>query len=60
MPDGYELLKNFTRGAAIDESALRAFVATLPLPPEARTRLAALRPTDYLGLAAELALALPE
>jgi adenylosuccinate lyase len=60
VPDGYELLKNFTRGAMIDESALRAFVATLPLPPEARTRLAALRPTDYVGLAAELALALPE
>jgi adenylosuccinate lyase len=59
VPDGYELLKTFTRGAAVDESALRAFVATLPLPPEARTRLAALRPADYVGLAAELALDLP-
>ena len=59
-PDGYELLKNFTRGAAIDESALRAFVATLSLPPDARARLAALRPADYIGLAAELALALPD
>jgi adenylosuccinate lyase len=60
VADGYELLKNFTRGAAIDESALRAFVATLPLPPEARARLAALRPADYIGLAAELTLALPD
>ena len=60
VPDGYELLKNFTRGTAVNESALRAFVATLPLPPDARTRLAALRPADYIGLAAELALALPD
>ena len=59
VPDGYELLKNFTRGAAIDEGAVRAFIATLPLPAEARVRLAALKPVDYIGLAAELALALP-
>ena len=60
VPDGYELLKNFTRGAAINEAAVRSFIATLPLPADARTRLAALRPADYLGLAAELALALPD
>jgi adenylosuccinate lyase len=60
VPDGYELLKNFTRGAAIDEGAVRAFIATLPLPAEARARLAALKPADYIGLAAELALALPD
>ena len=60
VPDGYELLKQFTRGTAIDEAALRAFVATLPLPPEARARLAALRPAGYLGLAAELATDLPD
>jgi adenylosuccinate lyase len=60
VPDGYELLKTFTRGAAIDEAAVRAFIATLPLPADARSRLAALRPADYLGLAAELALALPD
>jgi len=60
VPDGYELLKNFTRGAGVDEGAVRAFIATLPLPAEARTRLAALKPVDYVGLAAELALALPD
>jgi adenylosuccinate lyase len=59
VPDGYELLKNFTRGAAIDEGAVRAFISTLPLPAEAHARLAALKPVDYIGLAAELALALP-
>ncbi|MGH8252590.1 MAG: adenylosuccinate lyase [Steroidobacteraceae bacterium] len=60
VPDGYELLKNFTRGTAIDAGAVRAFVDTLPLPDDARARLAALQPADYLGLAAELALALPD
>jgi adenylosuccinate lyase len=60
VPDGYELLKNFTRGAKIDAAALRAFVASLPLPEAERTRLAALQPSGYLGLAAELALDLPD
>ena len=59
VPDGYELLKKFTRGAAIDAAALREFVAGLPLPAAERARLAALRPADYLGLAVELALDLP-
>jgi hypothetical protein len=39
---------------------LRAFVASLPLPEAERTRLAALQPSGYLGLAAELALDLPD
>ncbi|MDE2219805.1 MAG: adenylosuccinate lyase [Gammaproteobacteria bacterium] len=60
VPDGYELLKQFTRGAAIDAAALRQFVAGLPLPAAERARLAALTPADYVGLAPELALDLPE
>ncbi len=60
VPDGYELLKGFTRGATVDAAVLREFVAALPLPAAERTRLAALRPADYLGLAAELTLDLPE
>ena len=60
VPDGYELLKSFTRGATIDATALRTFVAGLPLPEAERARLAALRPNEYLGLAAELTLDLPE
>jgi adenylosuccinate lyase len=55
IPNGYEKLKDFTRGQAIDTAAYRAFVATLPLPDEQRARLAALRPADYVGLAARLA-----
>ena len=60
VPNGYELLKIFTRGETIDASALRKFVGGLPLPESERTRLAALRPADYVGLAAELALDLPD
>jgi adenylosuccinate lyase len=55
VPDGYELLKDFTRGQAVDADALRRFVARLPLPEAERTRLAALKPADYVGLAAQLA-----
>jgi adenylosuccinate lyase len=57
VPDGYELLKDFTRGRRIDQTLYREFVASLPLPEEARARLAALRPADYTGLAAQLATA---
>jgi adenylosuccinate lyase len=55
VPNGYELLKDFTRGQAVDADALRRFVARLPLPEAERTRLAALKPADYVGLAAQLA-----
>ncbi|HEY4974003.1 MAG TPA: adenylosuccinate lyase, partial [Steroidobacteraceae bacterium] len=55
IANGYELLKEFTRGRSIDAAALRAFVATLPLPEAERARLAALAPPQYLGLAAILA-----
>jgi adenylosuccinate lyase len=55
VANGYELLKDFTRGQSIDAAALRSFVATLPLPEAERGRLAALAPAQYLGLAASLA-----
>ncbi len=60
VPNGYELLKEFTRGTKIDASALRAFVSGLPLPEGERARLAALRPAEYVGLAAELTLDLSD
>ncbi len=52
---GYEQLKDLTRGQRIDAAALAEFIDTLPLPPAARQRLVALRPADYVGLAAQLA-----
>lgn len=55
VPDGYELLKQFSRGRAIDAAALHAFVDSLPLPAEEKVRLKTMRPGAYVGLAARLA-----
>jgi adenylosuccinate lyase len=55
VADGYERLKQFTRGQRIDAGSMAAFVATLPLAESERRRLTGLRPADYVGLAAQLA-----
>jgi adenylosuccinate lyase len=55
VPNGYELLKDFTRGTDVDAAGLAAFIDKLPLPPAERARLKALAPQQYLGLAAEMA-----
>jgi adenylosuccinate lyase len=52
---GYERMRDLTRGRAVDAAALRAFIEGLPLPEDQRQRLAALRPAEYVGLAAQLA-----
>ncbi len=55
VPGGYEQLKEFTRGRAIDAATLAAFIEQLPLPAADKARLRGLRPADYTGLAAQLA-----
>ena len=55
IPEGYERLKEFTRGRTIDAATLGAFIDGLPLPPAEKARLRSLRPQDYTGLAGELA-----
>ncbi len=55
VPDGYELLKDFTRGRAIDGVSLAAFIESLPIAATEKVRLQQLKPQDYVGLAAELA-----
>ncbi|NJN36567.1 MAG: hypothetical protein HC794_05280 [Nitrospiraceae bacterium] len=55
VANGYEHLKDFTRGQPIDAASLRAFIASLPIPAQDRERLSAMRPADYVGLAATLA-----
>ena len=56
VPGSYEKLKELTRGkGGITRADLHAFLGTLPLPEEVRTRLLALTPSSYLGLAARLA-----
>ncbi len=55
VPDGYERLKDFTRGRAVDASSLAQFIDALPLAPADKARLRALSPRGYTGLAARLA-----
>jgi adenylosuccinate lyase len=55
IPAGYEKLKDFTRGQAIDRERLRAFIASLDLPEAQKRRLLELTPATYLGEAARLA-----
>jgi adenylosuccinate lyase len=55
IPGGYEKLKEFTRGRAVDGASLAAFIDTLPLPAAEKARLRALKPEQYTGLAAKLA-----
>ena len=55
ISDAYEQLKTLTRGRSIERGTLDEFIAGLDIPEEVRARLAALSPTDYVGLATQLA-----
>lgn len=55
IADAYEQLKALTRGQSIERETLDEFIAGLDIPEEARARLAALSPSDYIGMAAQLA-----
>jgi adenylosuccinate lyase len=59
VPEGYELLKQFTRGRSIDGAGLATFIETLPIAASEKVRLQQMKPQDYVGLAAELARTLP-
>ncbi|HNW77395.1 MAG TPA: adenylosuccinate lyase [Candidatus Competibacteraceae bacterium] len=48
----YEKLKALTRGQRVDRETLRAFIADLAIPEEARQHLLALTPASYTGNAA--------
>jgi adenylosuccinate lyase len=54
LPQPYEQLKALTRGKAVSEEQVRAFVRALGLPPAAESRLVALTPAGYVGLAPQL------
>lgn len=58
VPEPYEKLKSLTRGQAITKDRLRAFIASLPIPEDAREGLLALTPATYTGIAADQAAAL--
>ncbi len=48
----YEQLKALTRGQRINAETLRAFIADLAIPEEARQRLLSMTPATYIGNAA--------
>jgi adenylosuccinate lyase len=51
----YEKLKELTRGKSVDQQAMRAFVEKLDIPQEAKDRLIAMTPANYIGNAIEQA-----
>ena len=55
LPNPYEQLKALTRGKAITEDALKAFIHGLAIPDTEKQRLLAMTPDSYIGHAAELA-----
>ncbi len=55
LPHPYEQLKALTRGKAITQASMRAFIDGLALPADEKQRLSAMTPGSYTGLAATLA-----
>lgn len=53
-PNPYEKLKELTRGLAITQEEIHAFVDSLPIPDEDKARLHQMTPSSYIGLASEL------
>jgi adenylosuccinate lyase len=54
MENPYERLKDLTRGQTIDAAAIQTFVGGLELPADVKSRLSALTPGTYVGLAETL------
>lgn len=51
----YEQLKALTRGKGIAKEDMQAFIQGLAIPQDAKTRLLAMTPANYVGLAIKLA-----
>ncbi len=54
VPNGYERMKDLTRGENVDAATMRAFIQSLEIPEADKKRLLEMRPEMYVGLAAEL------
>jgi adenylosuccinate lyase len=54
VPNGYERLKDLTRGASVDATTMRQFIAGLEVPDAAKKYLLEMTPQSYVGLAADL------
>ena len=55
LPQPYEQLKKFTRGAAMTRELMQGFIAGLDIPQSEKDRLLAMTPGSYTGKASELA-----
>jgi len=55
IPEPYEKLKALTRGQAVTKDILRAFIKTLEIPDDEKSRLLELTPETYTGLAEQQA-----
>jgi adenylosuccinate lyase len=55
LPQPYEQLKKFTRGAPMTRALMQGFIAKLEIPEDEKQRLLAMTPGSYTGMAAELA-----
>lgn len=56
VAQAYEKLKDLTRGQAINQAAILAFIESLEIPAEAKSELSSLTPLNYVGNAARQAL----
>lgn len=52
LENPYEQMKALTRGTGITTQGLHAFIQDLDIPEDAKTRLMAMTPADYIGNAA--------
>ncbi|WNO05576.1 adenylosuccinate lyase [Rhodoferax mekongensis] len=55
LPQPYEQLKKFTRGAAMTRELMQGFIAGLDIPDAEKARLLAMTPGSYTGKASALA-----
>jgi len=58
IDDAYEQLKAISRGKPLDKDSLHQFINQLSIDADAKTKLLALTPESYIGLAEQLAEAL--
>jgi len=55
VEEGYERLKELSRGRELTLQELRSFIESQPLPDKEKKRLLAMSPRDYFGYAPSLA-----
>ena len=54
IPNGYELMKDLSRGKKINQGDLEKFISNMDVPTEEKTRLLKLTPSSYIGYASKL------